>query len=178
MKTIVVGLGNPVLGDDGVGWRIVEDIQQELGASISTDVDFICLSVGGLSLMERLVGYKRAILIDAVNLGKLPVGSVYCLALTDLPDLSAGHTGSAHDTSLLTAIRLGREMGILLPEDILVIGVESLHVYEFSEKLSDQVANAIPCAVTILKRLLDDKEPAQGLIHADPGDLGRIKCPS
>ena len=156
MKTIVVGLGNPVLGDDGVGWRIVESVQQ---ASTFTnmsqpDVDFVCLAVGGLSLMEHLIGYDRAILVDAVNLGKLPLGDIYCLKLSDLPDFNAGHTGSAHYTTLPAALQLGREMGAPLPDDIQVIGVETPGTYDFSEQLSPQVAAAIPRAVLILQSIL------------------------
>lgn len=160
MRTIVVGLGNPLLGDDGIGWQVVEYIQQEQKSfNVLLEVDYICLSVGGLRLMEHLSGYDRAILIDAVNMGKLPLGSVYCLNLADLPDFSAGHTGSAHDTSLLTAIRFGKELGLPLPGEILVIGIESTQVYNFSEKMSEQVADAIPRAAIILLGLLNIEAP-------------------
>ncbi|MBI5713137.1 MAG: hydrogenase maturation protease [Chloroflexi bacterium] len=63
MKTVVIGLGNPILGDDGVGWRVVEAVQEQINDS-SVDVD--CAAVGGITLMEHLIGYDRAILIDAV----------------------------------------------------------------------------------------------------------------
>jgi len=156
MKTIVIGLGNPVLGDDGVGWRIVETIQQALGVpnTIQPDVDFNCLAVGGLSLMEHLIGYEWAILVDALSLGRLPLGDIYCLKLTDLPDHITGHTGSAHDTSLQTALQMGKATGANLPDEILVVGVETHNAYEFSEKLSPQVEAAIPRAVLLLKSLL------------------------
>ncbi|HSF82333.1 MAG TPA: hydrogenase maturation protease [Anaerolineales bacterium] len=162
MKTVVVGLGNPILGDDGVGWRIVEYYQRAVAESYSShdNVDFICLSVGGLSLMEHMAGYDRAILLDAVNLGKLPPGDIYCLSLADLPNYMAGHTGSAHDTSLATALQLGIAMGISLPEEILVIGVESPNVNDFSEQLSPPVEAAIPRAAFILKGLLRNKYEA------------------
>ena len=59
MKTLVVGLGNPTLGDDGVGWKVAEEIEQHLphGQSIAVDR----LSLGGISLMEHLIGYDRTI---------------------------------------------------------------------------------------------------------------------
>ena len=160
MKTIVIGLGNPLLGDDGVGWRIVECVQQVLDApnSTQTGADFICLAMGGLRLMEHLIGYERAILVDAVNLGKLPPGEIYCLKLADLPEHITGHTGSAHDTSLATALQMGRAMGTSLPDEILVIGVESPYVYEISELLSPQVEAAIPRAVLLLKCLLRENK--------------------
>ncbi|HMZ07522.1 MAG TPA: hydrogenase maturation protease, partial [Anaerolineales bacterium] len=64
MKTLIVGLGNPILGDDGVGWKVVEEIKKQTPSS-QGDVDVICLSLGGLALMEHLIGYQRAILVDS-----------------------------------------------------------------------------------------------------------------
>ena len=66
MKTMVIGLGNPILGDDGVGWKVAEEVRKQLPCDMSVNVD--CLSVGGISLMEHLIGYDRAILIDAFAL--------------------------------------------------------------------------------------------------------------
>ena len=66
MKTLVIGLGNPILGDDGVGWRVAERVQQQI-RDPSIEVDFH--AGGGLSLMERLGGHGGAVLIDGINLG-------------------------------------------------------------------------------------------------------------
>jgi hydrogenase maturation protease len=147
-KIIIIGLGNPLLGDDGVGWRVAEQVRE------SCEVDVDCLSVGGLSLMERLVGYDRAILIDAITTGKQPTGSVSLYKLEELPDLSAGHTGSTHDTSLQNALKLGQSMGVQLPTEVVVVGIEAQSVYEFSEVLSPPVAAAIPQAVQMVMELL------------------------
>jgi len=147
-KTIIIGLGNPLLGDDSVGWRVAEQVRE------LCEVDLDCLSVGGLSLMERLVGYDRAVLIDAITTGKQPTGSVSLYKLEELPDLSAGHTGSAHDTSLQNALKLGQSMGVQLPTEVVVVGIEAQSVYEFSEVLSPPVAAAIPQAVQMVMELL------------------------
>ena len=66
-----MGLGNPVLGDDGVGWRIVDALERRLAADPATRpsigaVELDRLAVGGFSLMERLVGYDRVVIADAV----------------------------------------------------------------------------------------------------------------
>jgi hydrogenase maturation protease len=158
-KTLVVGLGNPILGDDGVGWRVAEEVERRLPKSrqtseVSTPVEVDCVSLGGLSLMERLVGYDRAILVDAIATGQQPVGSVACLALEDLPDRSAGHTTAAHDASLPTALQMGRVMGAHLPEQVAIVAVEAQAVYDFSEELSAPVAAAIPAAVAAVMKLL------------------------
>ncbi len=161
MRTLVVGLGNPILGDDGVGWKIAEKIQEALnnpqssiGNAQSVEVD--CFSLGGLSLMERLIGYTRVILVDAIHTGQKPVGSIGVLPLGNLPDYSAGHTTAAHDTSLRTALNVGRSMGVSLPNDdnVIVVAIEAENVYDFSEKLSPSVESAVPVAVEKVIELL------------------------
>ncbi|MGZ9234350.1 MAG: hydrogenase maturation protease [Anaerolineales bacterium] len=177
MKTIVIGLGNPILGDDGIGWKVAEEVKKQLSSPSprlrhrsptraepdgeagrgagdegdNVEVDF--LSLGGLSLMEHLVGYERAILIDAIASDQAQ-GSVILSKLSEMPDFSALHTTSTHDTSLQNALKLGKSMGANLPEDVTVVGIVTNQVYDFSEELSPPVAEAIPKAAKIVMDLL------------------------
>ena len=155
MKTLIIGLGNPILGDDGVGWCVVEEVAKKTNGNLDIEVDYA--SLGGLSLMERLTGSERVILVDSIFTGKKPVGTVSQFTLTDLPDLSAGHSASAHDTSLRNALNVGRSMHIDLPENenVLIIAIEAKAVYDFSQELSPAVAEAVPQAVNIVTDLLD-----------------------
>lgn len=149
MNTIVIGLGNPLLGDDGVGWRIAEALRQE------TNVEVDCLAVGGLALMERLVGYQRAILVDAICTGTQPEGTITCCALEDLAaEAGGGHLASAHDASLAVAFQVGRALHAELPEQVIVLAVEAARVYDFSTELSPAVAAAVPRAVQRAHELL------------------------
>ncbi|MAT99326.1 MAG: peptidase M52 [Anaerolineaceae bacterium] len=148
-KTLVVGLGNPILGDDGVGWRVAEAVQT---AVPQAKVEFLAL--GGLSLMERLIGYDRVIIIDSIQTQNGRIGDVAIFPLQALPDLSAGHTTAVHDTSLQTAIALGRQMGAQLPDDITIVGIEAIRVYDFSDELTPEIEAAVPQAVTAVLTLL------------------------
>jgi hydrogenase maturation protease len=147
MKPIVIGLGNPILGDDGVGWRVVEEVKRRLalvGEENNIDVDF--LSLGGISLMEHLVGYERVILVDAI-LTEGELGLITLARLDDIPNYSAFHITSAHDTSLQTALELGKKLGARLPDDVTIVGISIKRAYDFSEELSPPVQQAIPKAV-------------------------------
>jgi hydrogenase maturation protease len=150
-RMLVVGLGNPILGDDGVGWRVAEAVKKRLPPDLPVDVGF--LSLGGLSLMEHLIGYQRAILIDAFALDE-PIGSILVLKLSELPNYSAFHTTSPHNTSVQNAIDLGKSMGAQLPEDVTVVGIATKHVCDFSEVLSPPVADAVPQAAQIILDLV------------------------
>lgn len=151
MKTLIVGLGNPILGDDGVGWKVAEEIGKQIPQGTSVDIAF--LSLGGLGLMEHLIGYQRAILIDAFATDDQP-GSILVLKLSDLPNYSAFHTTSTHDTSLQKAIELGKDMGAQLPDDVEIVGITTKPVYDFCEELSPPIADVVAFAARIVLDLL------------------------
>lgn len=153
-RMLVIGLGNPILGDDGVGWRVAEEVKKQLSPNLPVDVD--CLSLGGMRLMEHLIGYGCTILVDAFALEE-PIGSILILKLSDLPNYSAFHTASAHDISLQTAIETGKSLGAQLPDDITVVGIATKHVCDFSKDLSPPVAEAVPQAAKFVLDLLGEK---------------------
>ena len=151
-STIIIGLGNPILGDDGVGWRVAEQVSRQLNQRKGIEVD--CLSVGGLSLMERLIGYDRALIIDAITTGDKPQGSISTFNLNQLPNRALGHMCSSHDTTLQNALAVGRQMGAKLPSEIVLVAIEASQVYDFSETLSPVIASAAPKAVECVISLL------------------------
>lgn len=155
--TLVVGLGNPILGDDGVGWRVVDELRSMLGDRL-TGIETDCASLGGLSLMERMLGYRRVVLVDSIETGEVAVGSVRAFPLEALPDPSAGHSASAHDTSLLTALQAARAIGAIVPAKVDVVAVEAVRTYDFSEKLSPPVAAAVPLAAHLVLDLINQAQ--------------------
>jgi hydrogenase maturation protease len=154
MKTIVVGLGNPILGDDGVGWKVADVVERRLPSPSKGESEIVVdrCSLGGLRLMEQLIGYDRAIIIDAITTGGT-VGSVIASPLHKLPD-RIGHTSSAHDTSLHHALELGKQMGAQLPKDITIVGIVIAPAYDFSERLSPEIADAVSVAADAVMQLL------------------------
>lgn len=152
--TLILGLGNPILGDDGVGWKVAQAVQLLVeGRQPPVEVDFAAL--GGLSLMERVLGYSHVILIDCIQTGADPMGAVRSCPLAALTNPAAGHTASAHDTSLLTALEAAKAMGSNIPSRVDVVTIEAHVTYEFSEELSPAVAAAVPVAAQAVLALLD-----------------------
>jgi len=152
--TLVVGLGNPLLADDGIGWRVAQALAARLAADpvLAADpaygeVEIDHLAVGGLALMERLVGYRRAVLVDAMVTGEHPPGTVRRFSIAEIPGREATHLDSAHDASLATALAAGRALGADLPTQIAIVAVEAVRVGEFGEVLTPAVEAAIPAAV-------------------------------
>ena len=164
-RVVIVGLGNPVLGDDGVGWRVADEVERRLTAERTDSagsgaaanprtVDVERLGVGGLRLMEFLADYDEAILVDAAEFPNRPVGEVRSCPLEELGGYGAGHLDSAHDASLTTALALGRKLGASLPSAIHVVTIQAQSTGEFSEELTPAVEAAVPAAVSAVMALL------------------------
>ena len=141
--TLVLGLGNPILTDDGVGVRVAEAVRAALPADAPVDVQEV--SVGGLRLMEAMLGRERVIIIDACQTAYGPPGTVHRMGLDDLRAMSpTQHSTCGHDTSLVTALEMGRRMGLPVPNDVVIYAVEVENVLDFSEEPTPAVARAIP----------------------------------
>ena len=145
MKTLVVGLGNPILTDDGVGVKVAYAVKDVLASEERQDVTVTEASVGGLRLMELMVGYDRVILVDALQHCDAKPGTIRRMTLEDLRTISpTQHSACAHDTSLVTALDMGREMGLPLPADLTIFAVGVENISYFSEEPTPAVAEAIP----------------------------------
>jgi len=149
-KVLVLGLGNPLLGDDSVGLRVAQRVRTRLAGRPEIEVaeDYW----GGLRLMERLVGFERAVIIDAVCAGG-EAGTVSTLSPDDMP---TRHSASAHDVDLGTALALGRRMGARLPhnDDVYIVAIEAAEVYTFREECTPAVQAGIEHAVQTVLTLL------------------------
>ena len=145
MKTLIVGLGNPILTDDGVGVKVAYAVEEALSPNIPENIDITEASVGGLRLMELVEGYDRAILIDAIMTTDHDYGTIHRMTLDDLREITpTAHSASAHDTSLVTALDAGKGMGMKMPTEFEIIAVEVENVMDFSDEPTPAVAAAIP----------------------------------
>jgi hydrogenase maturation protease len=146
MKTLVVGLGNPILTDDGIGVKVAYAVEEALASEGDNDITVTEAGVGGLRLMEMMIGYDRVILVDALTgqNGNEP-GTIHRMTLEDLRRVSpTQHSASAHDTSLVTALEAGRYLDLHLPEDIVIYAIEVENISDFCAEPTPAVAAAIP----------------------------------
>ena len=143
MRTVVVGVGNPILGDDGVGIHTVRALKGRLDADIREAY------TGGLNLLDLIIGYDRAVLVDAVYLPDMKIGEVKVL---DIDELGTAHSTNPHDATLMEAIEISKRMGEgRIPEEIILVGIKIERVEEFSDELSGEVQRAIPEAVRVVE---------------------------
>jgi hydrogenase maturation protease len=158
---LVLGLGNPILTDDGVGIHVVRAVQSRY-ASLRPGqraAEFAEGSVGGLRLLDLLAGYERVILIDAIQTAGGVPGAISCLSPRDVQ--SSLHAGSTHDFSFQEALAWGREIGLPLPDDdaIVIVAIEAEDVLSFSVECTPAVVAAIPRAAQVVVEMLETRMP-------------------
>lgn len=151
-KTIILGVGNPILRDDGVGVHVAEELKKQIQKpGVTIDSAF----TGGMNLLDLMVDHDRAILIDAVKIKNKKLGEV---GLFTLEETSACHTCNPHDVSLPQAVDLAKKLGHnRIPKDIKIVGINIGELnYKFGEELSSEIAKAIPKAIELVKKEVED----------------------
>jgi hydrogenase maturation protease len=144
MKTLVLGLGNPILTDDGVGIRVAKELERRL----DHEATVLETSLAGLDVLDLLAGYDRAIIIDAIQTVGGRAGQIYRLD----PEAfgATRHAASVHDVNFATALELGKKLGLALPSRIDIFAIEAADTSRFSEECTPEVTEAIPLCVEMI----------------------------
>jgi hydrogenase maturation protease len=145
MKTLVLGLGNPILSDDGVGIKVAHEVANQLNSPHVTVAE---TSGAGLSLLDSIAGYDKVIIIDAIQTKEGNTGQIYRMGTEDFS--LTKHLSSPHQINLVTALELGKMLNLAMPQKITIFAVEAKDVTSFSEKCTPEVEQAIPEVVKMV----------------------------
>ena len=118
-KNLVLGIGNDILTDDGIGPKIVNDLKT---LERSPELIFETTTLGGLEILEIIKDYKKVIIIDAIRTIDGNPGEIFFFTPDDFKETL--HLSNLHDINFLTALELGKKLGIPLPEEIHIIAIE------------------------------------------------------
>lgn len=140
VRSVIVGLGNPILTDDAVGLAVARCIHKRLA---DPEIDLLEAAVGGIQLIEMLDGYDKAVIVDAIKTESGRVGDHYLLDLEG-STRSSRRTGMTHEIGLLEGLELGRDVGMHMPEYLRVYGVEVADPLTFGTEMTDEVKAAVP----------------------------------
>jgi hydrogenase maturation protease len=143
MKTIILGVGNQILGDDGVGVQVAIELKKRIK---DPNITIEEATTGGFNLLELILGYEKAIIIDAVKSENGKDGDVKKIPLKEF---STMHSCNPHDVSLFEAIKMAKKIGEKrIPNEIIIVGIFMKKIpCEFSEKLSPKIQEAVPKAI-------------------------------
>lgn len=159
---VIVGLGNEIASDDGVGIHAATALAAELRDR--SDVEVVALPWAGFALLDVLRGRRCAVLIDALSTGIHRPGAVVRLDEDDFA--GSVRLNSFHDISYPTVMALGRTMGWEMPDDVAIWGIEMAVSDEFGEELSPVVSDAV---ATVVREVLAFLDSANAAIDERPG---------
>jgi hydrogenase maturation protease len=148
-KTLILGLGNSLLCDDGVGIYVAAELKNRVN---QPEITIMETGVAGLSLLDLLVGYDRAIIIDAIQTVGGKAGQIYRLEPKAFD--TALHTASAHGIDFTTTIEFGKKLGLPLPQQIIIFAIEASDISTFREECTPEVRHAISTCVEMILREL------------------------
>lgn len=149
MSTLILGLGNILVSDDGVGVRVVEHLRRR---SLPPGVELEEAGTAGLAILDLVAGHGRLVAVDAIDVGLEP-GTVLELDRAGLERLGGRHLVSPHDADLLTTLRLGEELALPMPREIHCVAVQVADIETLSERCTPKVEAAIPRAAEAALRL-------------------------
>jgi hydrogenase maturation protease len=148
VNTRIIGLGNSILSDDGVGIYAARELARRLSETGRADVDIVESEVAGFTLMELMAGWKQIILLDSIQFDGLEAGTVLRIDPGDL------HTSlrirSVHDIDLPTALELGRRMGLDMPAKLTIFGIQAQDSLTLGEGLTEAATRGLHQAVDLV----------------------------
>ena len=153
MKRLVLGIGNPIIGDDGVGFRVIEALEADPPPG---NITLTSSDVSGFAILDYIVDCEEVVIVDAIQTVNGKAGDIYRLALDDFRVTK--HTPSAHDVDLPTALEIGRILNMKLPGKISIVAIEIPDAYEFSNDLTPPIQDAVPVAVRLVKDILAESQ--------------------
>ncbi len=153
-KTLILGMGNTIRGDDGVGIFIAEALRSQI------DYPHVVIEQtqeSGIHLLDKIAGYDKIIIIDSLQAKEGQPGDVFRFNLLEENILSksakSAEPYSLHHLGMPAIIKIADTL-IDMPKEIIIYAVKILKEDLFSDKLSLEVTRAIPKAVNLIKKEL------------------------
>lgn len=156
MKTLILGLGNELYGDDGVGIHVVRELRKEFESAKKRrrkprNIDFEECSLSGLALLEVIVGYETLLIVDTIKKAKASTGKIHILEEKDLRYIPGP---SPHYISVPQTLEIGRKLQLKVPSAVKVVAVEAKNMYNLGEGLTEEMKKAVPAIAKKIKNIL------------------------
>jgi hydrogenase maturation protease len=149
-SVLILGLGNLLRGDDGIGPRLIEELNRR---GLPKGITALDGGTAGFDLLNMLEGYERVVIVDAAEIGQEP-GQFVRFTPGEVRLAGSTDTLSLHHAGLAEALALAEALGQPLPE-IVIFGVQPAQI-EWGEKLTPAVEAVLPDLVeTVLEEALE-----------------------
>jgi hydrogenase maturation protease len=140
----VIGCGNPLMGNDAVGVRVIEMLHET-----HPEIDVIEGGVGGLGLIPMMEGYDHVIMVDATTGYGAHIGEMMVFSKPPSNDF---FPLSLSDIGVLDAVNIAEELGVC--PQITIIGIEAGKIQEFSDSMSPEMEPAVADACAFILSMI------------------------
>jgi hydrogenase maturation protease len=143
LKNAVIGIGNVLRADDGVGIHVVQRLEDEIPGCEAVD-----MATAGIDLLQQIRGREKVVIVDAIVTGSEP-GTIHWISNHEIrsPAFEKTHSLNLYGTIMLGQLLYPEEM----PEKLVILGVEAWDVDSFKTELSPRVEQAIPEIIGAIK---------------------------
>jgi len=149
VRVKILGIGNPILRDDSVGIKIAEKLEGNV------DADIEILMTTDFEVIDKILGYDKAIIVDAVKFGGEP-GTIYEFSLDDI--FSSYAITGTHTLSLGTTLKVGYTVfPEEMPKELKIFAIEVEDIEHFGKDCTPKVEQAIPKVINMIKEELKRK---------------------
>jgi hydrogenase maturation protease len=157
LKILVLGLGNDLYGDDGVGIHVVRVLEQErvspsVPPNAEVTVDFVACALSGLALLDVIVGYDALVIVDTILRPDPVIGRIRIMNMEDIRDVPGP---SPHYISVPQTLALGRSLGLKMPETVKIVAVEAKNLHRLGDGLSEAMRRRIPDIIAAASSVLE-----------------------
>jgi hydrogenase maturation protease len=147
-KTIIIGIGSILRGDDGIGPRVIEELEkQRLPESISLRSG----EISGLDILKYFPGFERVIIVDAADMKTAP-GTIKVFNSAQIKKSDFTGTHSTHGMTLLETLTLAEKLG--MDPEILIVGIQPNNT-TFRMGLSNRIEQKIPSLISKIKEAVE-----------------------
>jgi len=146
-KTIVIGVGSVLRGDDGIGIRVVDALEKE---TLPEGVNIQSGDISGLDLLKYFPDYDRVIIVDAADMKEKP-GTIKVFKSTEIKNSNFSQIHSTHGMALLETLTLAEKLDI--NREIYIVGIQPENI-EFNLSITKEIEQQIPILIDKIKTLL------------------------
>lgn len=138
-RVLLLGLGNDILTDDGVGLYVVRQLRSALAGHPAIDVRETMEM--GLALLDFITGYDTVVIVDSIQTHRAAPGTMHELDAAALQQLT-GRT--PHFVGVSETLALGRRLGLPMPQQVRIFAIEVSDPFTLGTAVSPALQQALP----------------------------------
>ena len=143
-RIAVIGMGNPLMSDEGIGVRVVARLQE---TPLAATVDVLDMGTSGMGVLHELEGRDRAVFVDCAVMGAAP-GTIRRFTPDEVVSRKVQARLSLHEGDLLSVLALARRLGTC-PDEVVIFGIEP-EVVDFGDQLSPELSDELDTYVATI----------------------------